>query len=211
MPKIEGYMFEEHDLVRASATECMCNLVLSTEVRHIFNNNKIYWINLKKSWTYQNAVCPQVQKLYLATGNDRLKLLVLYSGEEDERLRRAAAGTLAMLTAEQPELCARIPGTVRKQHFHMLLFLYTFFEAHSSHCPLFSDDPLVGDCAGSAPQWNIRPTSSRSGHSSEHDAGREKSGWDTHWERNSGDSFCPCKGRRGHFRSCVKGCSELSG
>lgn len=56
---------------------------------------------------------PQVQKLYLATGNDRLKLLVLYSGEEDERLRKAAAGTLAMLTAEQPELCARIPGTVR--------------------------------------------------------------------------------------------------
>lgn len=55
---------------------------------------------------------PQVQKLYLATGNDRLKLLVLYSGEDDERLRRAAAGTLAMLTAEQPELCARIPGTV---------------------------------------------------------------------------------------------------
>uniref|UniRef100_A0A8C3AZ13 Unc-45 myosin chaperone A n=1 Tax=Cyclopterus lumpus TaxID=8103 RepID=A0A8C3AZ13_CYCLU len=83
VPKIEGYMFEEHGLVRASATECMCNLVLSTEV----------------------------QKLYLATGNDRLKLLVLYSGEEDERLRKAAAGTLAMLTAEQPELCARIPGT----------------------------------------------------------------------------------------------------
>ncbi|KAJ0029680.1 hypothetical protein NQD34_004677 [Periophthalmus magnuspinnatus] len=83
VPKIEGYMFEEHDLVRASATECMCNLVLSEEV----------------------------QKLYLAKGNDRLKLLVLYSGEEDERLRRAASGTLAMLTAEQPELCARIPET----------------------------------------------------------------------------------------------------
>uniref|UniRef100_A0AAY5KRL2 Protein unc-45 homolog B n=1 Tax=Esox lucius TaxID=8010 RepID=A0AAY5KRL2_ESOLU len=83
VPKVEGYMFEEHDLVRAAATECMCNLVLSAEV----------------------------QKLYVATGNDRLKLLVLYSGEEDERLRKAAAGTLAMLTAEQPELCARIPGT----------------------------------------------------------------------------------------------------
>ena len=55
---------------------------------------------------------PQVQKLYLATGNDRLKLLVLYSSEEDERLRCAAAGTLAMLTAEQPELCARVPATV---------------------------------------------------------------------------------------------------
>ncbi|XP_046890195.1 protein unc-45 homolog A [Hypomesus transpacificus] len=81
--KVEGYMFEEHDLVRAAATECMCNLVLSTEV----------------------------QKLYLAEGNDRLKMLVLYSGEDDERLRRAASGTLAMLTSEQPELCARIPGT----------------------------------------------------------------------------------------------------
>lgn len=32
VPKIEGYMFEEHDMVRAAATECMCNLALSTEV-----------------------------------------------------------------------------------------------------------------------------------------------------------------------------------
>ncbi|XP_057693459.1 protein unc-45 homolog A [Corythoichthys intestinalis] len=83
VPKIEGYMFEEHDLVRAAATECICNLILSTEV----------------------------QKLFLATGNDRLKLLVLYCGEEDERLRKAAAGSLAMLTADQPELCARITTT----------------------------------------------------------------------------------------------------
>ncbi|MED6270961.1 Protein unc-45 A, partial [Characodon lateralis] len=83
LPKIEGYMFEENELVRAAATECMCNLVLTAEV----------------------------QKLFLASGNDRLKLLVLYCGEEDERLRKAAAGTLAMLTAEQPELCTRIPGT----------------------------------------------------------------------------------------------------
>ncbi|KAG7267581.1 hypothetical protein CRUP_006001, partial [Coryphaenoides rupestris] len=81
--KIEGYMFEEHELVRAAATECMCNMVLSTEV----------------------------QQLYVLPGNDRLKLLVLYSGEDDERLRSAAAGTLAMLTAEQPELCARVPAT----------------------------------------------------------------------------------------------------
>lgn len=58
------------------------------------------------------TMCSQVQKMFLATGNDRLKLVVLYCGEEDERLRRAAAGTLAMLTAEQPELCTRIPGAV---------------------------------------------------------------------------------------------------
>ncbi|MBN3314104.1 UN45A protein, partial [Atractosteus spatula] len=83
VPKIEGYMFEEHELVRAAATECMCNLVLSTEV----------------------------QELFVATGSDRLKLLVLYSGEDDERLRKAAAGTLAMLTSVQPQLCARVPST----------------------------------------------------------------------------------------------------
>uniref|UniRef100_A0A8C1GL21 UNC-45/Cro1/She4 central domain-containing protein n=1 Tax=Cyprinus carpio TaxID=7962 RepID=A0A8C1GL21_CYPCA len=76
VPKIEGYMFEEHDMVRAAATECMCNLALSSEV----------------------------QKCYLAPDSDRLKLLVLYSGEDDERLRKAASGTLAMLTGEMPEL-----------------------------------------------------------------------------------------------------------
>uniref|UniRef100_A0A4W4HBB1 UNC-45/Cro1/She4 central domain-containing protein n=1 Tax=Electrophorus electricus TaxID=8005 RepID=A0A4W4HBB1_ELEEL len=54
---------------------------------------------------------PQVQKLYLATDSDRLKLLVLYSGEDDERLRKAAAGTLAVLTGDMPELCTRIPST----------------------------------------------------------------------------------------------------
>lgn len=80
-------------------------------------------------------VCPQVQKLYIATGNDRLKLLVLYSGEEDERLRKAAAGTLAMLTAEQPVLCTRIPGTVRNpssvQHSHEFkgVFLFSSYVA----------------------------------------------------------------------------------
>ncbi|KAK3558469.1 hypothetical protein QTP86_018124 [Hemibagrus guttatus] len=83
VPKVEGYMFDDHDLVRAAATECMCNLILS----------------------------PEVQKLYLATDSDRLKLLVLYSGEDDERLRKAAAGTLAVLTGEIPEVCARIPST----------------------------------------------------------------------------------------------------
>ncbi|KAI2648510.1 hypothetical protein H4Q32_018631 [Labeo rohita] len=83
VPKIEGYMFEEHDMVRAAATECMCNLALSTEV----------------------------QKSYSATDSDRLKLLVLYSGEDDERLRKAASGTLAVLTGEMPELCTRIPDT----------------------------------------------------------------------------------------------------
>ncbi|OBS60718.1 hypothetical protein A6R68_08184 [Neotoma lepida] len=81
VPMIEGYMFEEHEMIRRAATECMCNLAMSKEVQDLFE----------------------------AQGNDRLKLLVLYSGEDDELLRRAAAGGLAMLTSMRPSLCARIP------------------------------------------------------------------------------------------------------
>ncbi|ETE68417.1 Protein unc-45-like A, partial [Ophiophagus hannah] len=80
VPIIEGYMFEEHEMIRLAATECMCNLALS----------------------------PQVAELFLAEGSDRLKLLVLYSGEEDERLRRAASGTLAVLTSLLPQICVQI-------------------------------------------------------------------------------------------------------
>ncbi|XP_021397486.1 protein unc-45 homolog A isoform X1 [Lonchura striata] len=81
VPMIEGYMFEEHELIRLAATECMCNMAMSKEV----------------------------QELFLAEGSDRLKLMVLYSGEEDEKLRRAASGTLAMLTTLHPPICKRIP------------------------------------------------------------------------------------------------------
>ncbi|XP_007479368.1 protein unc-45 homolog A isoform X3 [Monodelphis domestica] len=80
VPMIEGYMFEDHEMIRRAATECMCNMAMSKEV----------------------------QDLFLAEGNDRLKLLVLYSGEEDELLRRAASGGLAMLTSLLPQLCIRI-------------------------------------------------------------------------------------------------------
>lgn len=107
-------------------------------------------------------MCLQVQKLYLATGNDRLKLLVLFSGEEDERLRKAAAGTLAMLTAEQPELCPRIPDTVSRSLQQApasphLLQLNTIFKnsvlAHRSLCCTFSsDNPVAGDLSGTAAQ-----------------------------------------------------------
>lgn len=93
-------------------------------------------------------MCSQVQKLYLATGNDRLKLLVLYSGEEDERLRKAAAGTLAMLTAEQPELCARIPGTVRTpSSVQQSWFQSCIYFLLVCQC-LSTDDPLARDRTG---------------------------------------------------------------
>ncbi|XP_077418271.1 protein unc-45 homolog B [Vanacampus margaritifer] len=80
LPDIESYMFEEHEQIRQAATECMCNLV----------------------------TCKDVQKRYLEDGNDKLKLLVLLCGEDDDKLQIAAAGALAMLTAAQKKLCTKI-------------------------------------------------------------------------------------------------------
>lgn len=36
VPMIEGYMFEEHELIRLAATECMCNMAMSKEVRAVW-------------------------------------------------------------------------------------------------------------------------------------------------------------------------------
>lgn len=89
--------------------------------------------------------------MFLATGNDRLKLVVLYSGEEDERLRRAAAGTLAMLTAEQPELCTRIPGTVSTRTHESFSVFFSSVKFTLLSFP-FSDNPLARDYAGAVAQ-----------------------------------------------------------
>lgn len=65
---IEGYMFEEYEMICWVVIECMCNLVMSKEVQDFF----------------------EVQ------GNDWLKLLVLYSGEDDELLQWVVVGGLVM-------------------------------------------------------------------------------------------------------------------
>ncbi|XP_071755906.1 protein unc-45 homolog B [Centroberyx gerrardi] len=80
LPEIENYMFEEHDQIKQAATECMCNLV----------------------------TCKEVQERYLEDGNDKLKLLVLLCGEDDEHLQIAASGALAMLTAAKKKLCTKM-------------------------------------------------------------------------------------------------------
>ncbi|XP_015673096.1 protein unc-45 homolog B [Protobothrops mucrosquamatus] len=80
LPEIENYMFENHDQLRQAATECMCNLVVNKEV----------------------------QDRFIAEGNDRLKLVVLLCGEDDDKVQNAAAGALAMLTAAHKTLCHKL-------------------------------------------------------------------------------------------------------
>ena len=60
-----------------------------------------------------NFPCVQVQERYLQDGNDKLKLLVLLCGEDDEILQIAAAGALAMLTAAKKKLCTKLTLVVR--------------------------------------------------------------------------------------------------
>ncbi|XP_069471000.1 protein unc-45 homolog B [Ambystoma mexicanum] len=81
IPEIENYMFENHEQIRLAATECMCNMVVNKEV----------------------------QDRFVEEGNDRLKLMVLLCSEDDEeKLQRAAAGALAMLTSSQKKLCFKM-------------------------------------------------------------------------------------------------------
>uniref|UniRef100_A0A672HMU1 Protein unc-45 homolog B n=2 Tax=Salarias fasciatus TaxID=181472 RepID=A0A672HMU1_SALFA len=104
LPDIENYMFEEHDELRQAATECMCNLV----------------------------TCKEVQERYLEDGNDKLKLLVLLCGEDDEKLQIAAAGALAMITASQKKLCTKMTQ-VTAQWLEILQRLCLHDNPHIQH------------------------------------------------------------------------------
>lgn len=79
----------------------------------------------------------QVQDRYLEDGNDKLKLLVLLCGEDDESLQIAAGGALAMLTAVQKKLCTKltlvVSGTwqVELQEKHV---------PNDGRCPLFPEN-----------------------------------------------------------------------
>ncbi|KAM3867840.1 protein unc-45 homolog B [Diretmus argenteus] len=104
LPEIENYMFEDHDQIRQAATECMCNLV----------------------------TCKEVQERYMADGNDKLKLLVLLCGEDDDHLQIAAAGALAMLTAAHKKLCTKMT-VVTTQWLEVLQRLCLHDNPHVQH------------------------------------------------------------------------------
>jgi len=77
--EVESLMFETDDDYRRAATECMCNLVQNEEAFKKFKDEE----------------------------SDRLKLITMYCGEEPLELSRAAAGCLALLTADA-EICKRV-------------------------------------------------------------------------------------------------------
>lgn len=77
---IEQYMFSEDEDLRRAGTECICNLVKDEDCLYIYEK----------------------------PDNDRVKLLVLYCGEDDLKLNMAASGALAQLTVDSDKVCEKI-------------------------------------------------------------------------------------------------------
>lgn len=73
-------MFEEHEDLRRAGTECICNMAQNEDVQFVYEK----------------------------PDNDRIKLLVLYCGEEDPKLNMAATGALAQFTELSEKICQRV-------------------------------------------------------------------------------------------------------
>ncbi|XP_022248788.1 protein unc-45 homolog B-like [Limulus polyphemus] len=76
---IENYMYEEHEMLKRAATQCIVNLV----------------------------TCDEVIKHYEGD-NDRVKYLVLLSEDDDFETAKAASGALAMITSSSTTACKKV-------------------------------------------------------------------------------------------------------
>lgn len=79
LSKIENFMYEDHEMLRRAATQCVCNLITR----------------------------PSVVMAYEAE-NDRVKLLTVLCEEDDLDTAKAAAGALAMLTSVSEKACSKV-------------------------------------------------------------------------------------------------------
>ena len=86
VPSIESYMYEEHEMLRRAATQCICNLVCTEEYITMMEGD-----------------------------NDRVKFLVLLIGEEDADTSQAAAGALAMATSISKKVCKKVRDWRREE------------------------------------------------------------------------------------------------
>ncbi|XP_065665225.1 protein unc-45 homolog A [Hydra vulgaris] len=106
--EIESLMFDEDDQLKCAAVQCMCNLVLNQDAFNMFKDT--------------------------SSVTERLKLIVLYCGEDPPELSKAAAGTLAVLTSD-PEICKMVVAV--KSHLDILKYLVTNESPEFRHRGLF--------------------------------------------------------------------------
>lgn len=89
---IEALMFEDHDMIRRAAVQCVVNLIQD----------------------------PHMIELY-ESENDRVKYLVILCQEEDLETVKAASGALAMLCQVSDRACERVFGAKQWEEILMLL------------------------------------------------------------------------------------------
>lgn len=102
LSKIENYMYEDHVFLRRAATQCVNNMI-----------------------THKHAV-----EAYEAP-NDRVKMLVVLSEEDDLDTAKAASGALAMLTSLSPIVCRKVFDA--KRWFEILLMLCSSKDKELQH------------------------------------------------------------------------------
>ncbi|XP_054162334.1 protein unc-45 homolog B-like, partial [Oppia nitens] len=77
--RIESYMYEDHELLKRSATQCLTNLIVSEDMVKMYEGD-----------------------------NDRVKYLVILAMDDDIETAKAASGALAMLTSVSKKSCQKI-------------------------------------------------------------------------------------------------------
>lgn len=77
--KVEHYIYEDHDMIKRAATQCIVNLALSDQVVKLFEGE-----------------------------NERIKYFMMLTDEEDLETVCAAAGALAMLTSVSKKCCRKV-------------------------------------------------------------------------------------------------------
>jgi len=102
LSKIENYMFEDHELLRRAATQCVNNLIAHKHVTEAYEGN-----------------------------NDRVKMLVILSEEDDLETAKAASGALATLTAISKKAAQKILQV--KRWFQILLMLSSSKDKELQH------------------------------------------------------------------------------
>lgn len=77
--QIDNYVYEEHELLRRAATQCLTNMTMSSDIVKIYEGE-----------------------------NDRFKYMMMLSSEEDPETSMAAAGALAILTSSSKKCCEKV-------------------------------------------------------------------------------------------------------
>lgn len=77
--RIESYLYEEHELLRRAATQCITNLAMSPKLVDMYEGD-----------------------------NDKFKFMFLLCAEEDSETTKAACGAIAILTGVSEKCCSKI-------------------------------------------------------------------------------------------------------